>query len=858
LSESALAGVRVLELGSGIPSAYCARLLADFGADVVKVEPPGGDPIRRLGPYPGDEPHAERSGLFFVLNCNKRSAVLDPGELSGREGLGRLAREADLVIEALGPGAAAHLGVGLEYLQVARPDAVLLSITNFGQTGPYRDFKGGDLVLQAMGTEMFSAGVAGRAPVKQAGTSALFQAGVAAAVAAMAGLSSARRNGIGQWIDFSIFEALVSNVDRRASALVAYQFSGRSATRLPLAPARLASGVFPCADGYIHCETTVAMWPRLVKMLGSPPELLTSRWERPGASTDPELLAEFDAIFYRWLFERTKTEVWQAAIDAKLVFAPLNTTADLFADPVLEERGFWAEIDHAALGKVRLPGRPSVWSESPWSLRRPAPLLGEHTRNVLEGHAWERIASADPGDQPGSTPPPRSHARARERDRVGRAPESDLPLPLEGVRVLDLCVAWAGPFACQLMADLGAEVIKVENRYVWQTATRGTMAHPGKRFIEAVQPYWAGYPDMEPGDRPWNRCPMGINHFRNKYSMTCDLRRPEGLEIFARLVATSDVVYENNPTETIEKLGITYDWLRTIKPDIIYVRAPAFGNSGPRKNARAGGTSVESYIGHALARGYPDLDPTSLTDIFPSDAFAGFMGAFAAMAALEFRRRTGKGQLIENPQAECSVAMFTEAIMDYQFNRRVTPTLGNRDWHHAAPTGVYACAGEDRWLALSVATDGEWAALCRAMAREDLVRDRRFATAEVRWANHDALDELLAAWIAPQDRDALFRQLQTAGVPAGPVLSAGDCFADEQLLARGYFTKVSHPEFGTYTWPGALFRMSETPITIRRPPRALGEDNEHVYRTLLGFSDAEYAEFERTGHIGVDYDPAIP
>ena len=432
------------------------------------------------------------------------------------------------------------------------------------------------------------------------------------------------------------------------------------------------------------------------------------------------------------------------------------------------------------------------------------------------------------------------------------------PLPLEGVRVVDFTVVWAGPFGTQILADLGAEVIKVENIHVWQSLTRGAIAHPTKAMIQNTTPFGGGYPDGEPGERPWNRCPTFVHLYRNKKSFTVDIRRPEGMALVRQLIAVSDIVYENNVTETMEKLGITYNWLRSIRDDIIYARVPAYGSSGPYKNYRALGVHIEAVLGHTLLRGYENMDPSSNAAIYAGDYLAGAQGAFATMAALNYRDRTGKGQLIEIGQAENGMAMFAEAILDYTLNGRVQQTIGNRDIHGAAPCGVYPAAGEDRWIAITCSTDAEWRALVAAMGAPEWARDERFASAVSRFKLQDELDARIGDWTCDQDDYAVMKLLQAQGVPSGPVLSAGAVTQDEQLLARDFFEEVTGADFGTRIFPGVLFKLSETPLSYRTPPVALGEHNEYVYREVFGLSDAEYQRLEQAGHIGTEFDSSIP
>lgn len=432
-------------------------------------------------------------------------------------------------------------------------------------------------------------------------------------------------------------------------------------------------------------------------------------------------------------------------------------------------------------------------------------------------------------------------------------------LPLEGVRVVDLSVVWAGPFATQLLGDLGAEVIRVENPHVWQTYTRGIIARPPPALLADGIAWAIGYPDRQAGARPWNRGPFAVNLFRNKYGMTADTRTEEGRGIVRRLVERSDVVFENNVPETIEKLGLTYETLKEWNPEIIEVRMPAFGLSGRYKNYRGLGTHIEGVIGHSLLRGFPDSDPTANTLLYAGDMLGGIIGAFATMTALHRRKRTGKGGLVEIPQSENGIAMFAPAVMDWVMNRRLHGPAGNHDTWGGAPSGVYPTRGEDRWIAIGVCADEGWRALCDEIGDEATRDDPRFADNAGRREHHDEMDRILADWTASHDNRELAQRLQARGVAAGPVLDAGDVYADPHLRARGYFERVSHPEFGpkTYDWPGMLFRMRETPLHVQKAPAALGEDNEYVYKQVLGYSDEEYAGFAERGHISLDYDESI-
>ena len=398
-TEGALAGLKALDFTHYIAGPYCAKLLADYGADVIKVErPPAGDGARRIGPFPGDVAHPEKSGLFLHLNTNKRGIALDLKRDAAAPIIRRLAEWADIVVESYRPGVAERLGIGYEALRRVNPGLVYTSISNFGQTGPYRDYAGSEIVFYAIGGEMHSTGLADREPLKLGGNVGLYQAGAVAAVATMgavlagafaADIADADGDGAdaggGQHIDVSILETQLGSVDRRQSALLAHQYTGELSRR----PAAGGSGgypnaVYPCADGYFQINGSRMYFPRTVAMLGNPPELADARWQDPAAQGDAAMQEEFEAqSFLPWILERSRAEAWAAAQAHRVLSGPINGMADLDVDPSFNGRGALAEGDHPEAGRLRYPGRPFVMDKSPWRLRRTAPLLGEHTAAVL-------------------------------------------------------------------------------------------------------------------------------------------------------------------------------------------------------------------------------------------------------------------------------------------------------------------------------------------------------------------------------------------------------------------------------------------------------------------------------------------
>ena len=424
-------------------------------------------------------------------------------------------------------------------------------------------------------------------------------------------------------------------------------------------------------------------------------------------------------------------------------------------------------------------------------------------------------------------------------------------LPLQGLRVLEITVVWAGPYCGSFLADLGAEVIRVESTKTFVPLTRGAAPHLTQAVIDNLPLYSGGTPGRVPGERPFNRSPMFNSHARNKRSMTVNLLDAGGREIFDRLVAVSDVLVENNPTETMDKLGISYESLKAVKEDIIMLRMPAYGSTGPYRDYRAHGVHIEGVVGHTMLRGYEDTDPSYNTTVLMSDAAAGAQGAFAVLAALHHRKRTGEGQLVELGQAENVFPFLGEYYMDYQMNGRTHGPTGNR--HPWALQNCYPCAGENRWVVITIYDDRQWTALCEAIDALDLSGDLELSRSESRHVRQDEIDDRISEWTRQRDPNEVMRELQRRGIPAGVVMNQADAFGDPHIQSRGFFQEAWQADCGTHLYPGPLYKLSETPLSIRRGPVMFGQDNEYVYRELLGYTAEEYAAFEAAGHIGTDY-----
>ena len=432
------------------------------------------------------------------------------------------------------------------------------------------------------------------------------------------------------------------------------------------------------------------------------------------------------------------------------------------------------------------------------------------------------------------------------------------PLPLEGIRVADFTNVYAGPYATMLLADFGAEVIRVESLQYFPSTTRGYTPRPTPALMATGSRLVVAYVDGDPGQRPWNRHAMFNCHARNKLSMTVNLQCPEGLEVVRRLVQRSDIVVDNFSAGVMDRLGLSYEVLRTWKPDIIVMSMPAFGLSGPYSAIQTFGIGVEGPCGFTAVRGYADdVERRQVPSVVHMDTASGPGAAFALLTALHYRDRTGEGQCIEFAQAENMLPYLAEYLLDAQMNQRQHAPMGN---HHPAmaPHNVYPCTGAAAWVTIAVADDAEWQRLCDALGRPEWAVQEHFRTTVGRLQHQQDLDQALAAWTQQYTPAEVAWHLQQHGVAAGPVLSAAAAYADPHLRARGFFESVTHPEAGTHAYPGILWRMSHTPAHIRRPPCCLGEHNAYVYGEVLGYSPAEIAQLTRTGHIGDTYIEAQP
>ncbi|MDQ2637899.1 MAG: CoA transferase, partial [Actinomycetota bacterium] len=704
-----LSGVRVIDLTDGI-AGVTGRFLADLGADVVLVEPPQGVPSR------GRKPLHQGHGLrFATAHANKRGIVVDLADDAGREALLTLAGSADVMLESFAPGHLAGLGLGHRELRSRNPRLVVASITNFGQDGPYRDWQASEPVLTAMSAVLTRSGAPGREPLVPPGELGGETAAVEAAFAVLLAYYRAAVSGIGDYVDCALLDLVVRGLDP-GFGVGGSATMGQPQINAPLErpDRRMLYPILPCRDGHVRMFIASAkQWRALFDWLGRPEHLAD-----PGLEQMFTRLMHWDAIraaLIDLFADQTRDEIVTRGKELGIAVSALHTAQEVLRSEHIRVRKSFVRAEIApgltadiANGFLEVDGKRA-------GFRHRAPRLGEHDAEVL-GQAGET------------------------REPPGSPPVANSVRPLEGVRVLDLGVIVVGAETSRLLADQGADVVKVENR----------------EFIDGLRQF----------DQPEACSYTAALGNRGKRSIGLNLRSSAGKEIFNKLVAKSDVVLSNFKPGTMESLGLDYESLRTINPRIVYLESSALGNTGPWSKQMGYGPLVRATVGLTEVWRHPDSAEAFGDDltVYP-DHSASRVGVAAVMAGLVARERTGKGCQISLAQME---TIFGQLATDY-LREGLQPgsmTARGNVGEFDAPSGVYACTGEDAYCAVDVNGDEQWIALAHAIGRPDLAANPDYATAEARVARRAELDAAVTTWIAAKTPTEAQDRLQAAGVPA--------------------------------------------------------------------------------------------
>jgi crotonobetainyl-CoA:carnitine CoA-transferase CaiB-like acyl-CoA transferase len=784
VSEALLEGVRVVDL-SGEPGQMGGRILADLGAEVVKVEPPGGDPLRRIGPFIGERRDVEASLRFAAWNAGKASVVCreDSPELDA------LLSGADVVIDTPGfPGA----------LQVApsrAPHAVWLRVTPFGLSGPRATWRASDLGVMAASGNMAGTGFPDRVPLRCTEPSGYAHTGPEIALAALAGLASGRP----QVIDLSMQETVgLANMggigDLRSGSEQERRRQG--ATILGM------KEIWRCKDGWVSFgirggvarAPTYGFMTRVLEAEGlSTPAWSERDWNKFNVhDLTPQQRREIEEPLERYFEQHTLAELYELAASNNIMLAPCNTPREMHQSRQLTARNMFGklgELDGFPLrfGLLESPGDAA----QPPAARRPAPRLGA-------------------GPVPKWSGRPRKASSARGRGAF------------DGVKIVEFGSGAAGPIATRYFAEHGATVVRVESRS--RPEFLRTMA------VAARSPH-----GLE-GSGIFNALNVG------KLSVALNLKHPRGLEVAKRLIFWADVVLENFSPKAMRGFGLDYAALVGEKPDLVMISSCLNGQTGPHREYPGFGSQGSALSGFTHLTSFPEGPPVGPMGTI-TDSLAPRFSATAIAAALLYKRRTGRGLHFDVSQVEAAAYTLAPWLLDYSVNGRIGQPMANRS-PRTAPHGAFPCLGDDAWVAIATWTDEEWAQLASLIG----VSDPSLATLEARLARADEVEALVSEWTRTRTPLEAAERLQTLGIEAVPVQSLGETAADPQIAAREHFQKHSHPVLGDYWYERNGFRLSDAPSGYSGPAPLLAQHNRTVLE-LLGYGATEIAELEARGGV---------
>jgi crotonobetainyl-CoA:carnitine CoA-transferase CaiB-like acyl-CoA transferase len=767
-----LDGVRVVDCTTDIAGPYCTKILADAGADVVKVESPDGDPLRRWG----------SGALFEFLNTSKRSVQGDPAALASR---------ADVLVT--------DHRVDLDALWAHHRSLVVVTITPFGCDGPWAGRPSTEFTLQAACGSTGQRGLPEQPPLAAGGRVGEWVTGTYAALGGLAAYREAVRSGQGEHVDVAMLDCMVLAMTTYPSVFAS--FLGWPRQRGTGRTVEVPS-IEPTEDGYaVFTTNTAQQFQDFLVMVG-----------RPDLLDDPDLAAVGKRFVRRDGFltavrqhttRHTTAELLEQAALLRIPAGPVLDASTVASFAQFEARGVFGPNPTGRFVQPRVPFRISGTTPRPFS---PAPSAGQHTGGIEWGPVTDRTDG--PGHRPG------------DRDTPWER-------PLLGVRVVDCTAWWAGPAATSVLASLGADVVKVES-----------VTRPDAMRFTSVRP-----PST---DQWWEWGPLFHGANTGKRAVTLDLARPEAVDVFERLIETADVLVENYTPRVMEQFGLGWEHLHAVNPELLMVRMPAFGLDGPWRDRTGFAQTMECLTGLAWRTGFADGPPVLLRGA--CDPLAGMHTVIATLLALLERDRSGGGRLVEATMVEAALNAAAEQIAEYGAAGTVLGRQGNRG-PGAAPQGVYRCAGEDRWLAVAVATDAQWRALRVALGDPPWARAESLAPAEGRRRAHDHLDRELTRWASTQEADEAAERLAAAGVPASTVVAPRDVVVNPQLRARRLFELERHGVTGDHEIPMVPFRFSRVDHWLRSPAPTLGQHNDEVLAEL-GLDPAAVDELRRQGVVG--------
>ncbi|MEM9176114.1 MAG: CoA transferase [Myxococcota bacterium] len=795
------AGLRVLDLSTEIAGPFATRLLADLGAEILKVEPPSGDPLRRMKTSavlgrstPLGE--GEDGALFQWLNASKKSLVLDLEESADdRAAFLHLVAEVDVVVESFAPGWLAEKGIGFDAIRAANPAASLVSITPFGQDGPWAGRAATEFTLQAESGSFSGRGYEDLGPVVAGGRLGEYCAGNFASVATAIAWRSARQSGRGRHADVSMLETMIL-------CFQPYQFiHGQMRPGEPFPVMVEVPSIEPALDGMIGFSTqTSQQWHDLCVMV-----------ERPEWVTDDSLCLgqerykrreELLSRIQSWTRAHSIDEIVELCIQLRIPVAPIGNGKTVLETDHMIARDFYRAHPEG----FRAPGVPFRLEDGDLAPIARAPSLGEHGAAIRAG-------------LPDRPAPP--------------ALEASDDAPLAGLKVVDFTAFWAGPFAATTLAELGADVVKVES----------IQRPDGMRFASGFVP--------EDGI-VWEWAPVFHGANSGKKALTLNLDDEEGLALARALVREADVVIENFSPRVMERFGFDGPSVKALNPEAILIRMPAFGLDGPWRDRVGFAMTIEQASGLAWVTGFPEREPTVPRGI--CDPVGGMTAVLALLAALERKAAGAGGQTIEVSLLEVGLLLAGEQVVEQTAYDVLLERAGNVG-PVASPQGVYPCrddrnAGNAGWVAIACASDAQWAGLVEALGAPEWAVDPALSSEAGRRAAAETIDRGIAAWSRDRSGQAICETLAAAGVPVGCLHNQRENVpGHEHLDARGFLEFLDHPFAGRIGYPRSSIRFDGVPADRTLPP-LLGEHNVELLRERLGLTEAQIAALEERQVIG--------
>ena len=783
-----LDGLRIIDLTSEISGPYCTKLFVDAGASVIKVEGPEGDKLRQWRASGVAVPEGKDGALFQFLNASKRSINLDLSREPDRQNLLDLVKTADLVIEDFGYQGLQKFNLDYQIFASLNPEVSLISISDWGLSGPYANRPSTEFTLQAASGSTASRGLPGRKPVTAGGRLGEWIGGTFASVAAITAWMSAKETGKGQHADVSVLESIVLSMTtfRDMVSLWTDDLFPRSIEMPSIEEAK---------DGWVgFCTITGQQWLDFCAMIGrqdlADNEAYLNHMER---MNDMELIK---AAITEWTKQHTVDEIIEISTLLRIPAAPIGSGDTLLNMDHMQERSMF--VDNPGGFKQPRPG--AVMEKTIYRPVGPAPKFNEHRNEILEEL---KTLECSPGSFSGKE-----------------------ELPLKGLRVVDLTAFWAGPYATSLIAQFGADVVKVES----------IQRPDGMRFA-------GGFPNHNMWE--WSSVYAGANC--GKRGITLRLDKPEGIDLLKRLITDADVVIENFSARVMDQFGLTKESIRSLNPKAILVRMPAFGLDGPWRDRPGFAMNVEQVSGQAWVTGYKDVP---LVPRGSCDPVGGIHAFFALMLALEDRKKTGAGQLVEVPLMDAALNVAAEQIIDYTAYNDLLGRQENRT-KKLAPQGIFACAGKDNWIALSIESDQQWRTLCELLGPGSELNDAKYDNLAGRHQHHDEIDKMLDTWFSSKQMHEVENLLLMAGIPAQYLVNAHRIMPNPQLIDRKFFYTTEHPITGETRYPDEPVKYSKfDSLFTKALPPCLGEHNVEILGDELGLSEEELAELREKKIIG--------